>query len=216
MDPVWDWQNTQANTSSQHSTNPWASKSNVHTDVPCLHWMRSNIILSEQGEENIMEYYQGVYRSSRCITTKVFTEVVDAFEALGRVPLSDRNFKTKCRWIKRFGVLMYDRASSCSSIDDARLELFTQKGLSIEFIPPTSAALYNMQREQYIRQPMSADNLCWKLQCHQIRLIGDGQRTIQPHGSPCGQRCPKLTKHVKNLSNVVARATEVVVVGANV
>ena len=30
-------------------------------------------------------------------TTKVFTEVVDAFEALGRVPYQTGNFKTKCR-----------------------------------------------------------------------------------------------------------------------
>ena len=56
IDPVWDWQNMQANTSSHHSTNPRASKSNVHADVPFLHWMGSNIILSEQQEENRMEY----------------------------------------------------------------------------------------------------------------------------------------------------------------
>ena len=36
---------------------------------------------------------------------------------------------------------MYDRTSSCNSVDDARRELLTQKGRSIEFIPPTAAAL---------------------------------------------------------------------------
>ena len=30
----------------------------VHANVPCLHWMRPNITLSEEGEENNMEYYQ--------------------------------------------------------------------------------------------------------------------------------------------------------------
>ena len=36
---------------------------------------------------------------------------------------------------------MYDRTSSCNSVDDACRELLTQKGWSIEFIPPASAAL---------------------------------------------------------------------------
>ena len=78
-------------------------------------------------------------KKTACNTTKVFTEVVDAFEALGRnIPLSDRQLQDQMPIIERFVVLMYDRTSSCNSVDDARPEFFTQKGQSIEFIPPTS------------------------------------------------------------------------------
>ena len=112
---------------------------------------------------------------------------------------------------------MYDRTSSCNSVDDARCELLTQKGRSIEFIPPTAAALLQHAKRAVYQVAYVWGQSLLKAPVLPVRLIGDGQRTIQPHGSPCGQRCPKLAKHVKNsLSNVVARATEVVVVGANV
>ncbi len=43
--------------------------------------------------------------------------------------------------LERYVVLMYDRTSTCQSVNDARKHLFTQKGRSIDMIPPTSAAL---------------------------------------------------------------------------
>ena len=75
-------------------------------------------------------------------TVKVFTEVVDAFESLSKVPPSEQQLKDQMPIIERFVVLMYDRTSSCESVDDARRGMFTQKGRSIELIPPTSAALF--------------------------------------------------------------------------
>ena len=93
-----------------------------------------------------MKYYQSVS--------------VDEFEALGRVPLSDWQLQDQMPIIERFVVLMYDQTSSCNSVDDARRELFTQKG-AINRVHTThiSNPSYSMQREQYIRQPMFGDNL---------------------------------------------------------
>ena len=58
------------------------------------------------------------------------------------VPPSDEELRAHFPKIERFVVLMYDRTSTCESVDAARKELFTQKGRSIEYFPPTSAALF--------------------------------------------------------------------------
>ena len=43
--------------------------------------------------------------------------------------------------LERFVLLMYDRSSSATSVDEARLDLFTRKQRSYELIPPTQGAL---------------------------------------------------------------------------
>ena len=75
-------------------------------------------------------------------TSKVFPEVHGAFAALLTAPPSEEELRTHFPIIERFVVLMYDRTSSSESVDTARKELFTQRGRSLEFIPPTSAALF--------------------------------------------------------------------------
>ena len=58
--------------------------------------------------------------------------------------------------IERFVIIMYDRTNSCNRVDDARRELFTQKGRSIEMIPPTYAALY-----QHAKRAAYQAGHCW-------------------------------------------------------
>ena len=72
---------------------------------------------------------------------KIYPDVVDAFAALGKVPPTEQALEEQMSAIERFVVITYDRTSSYNSVDDARRELFTQKGRSIEMIPPTYAAL---------------------------------------------------------------------------
>ena len=43
--------------------------------------------------------------------------------------------------LERFTILLYDRTSSLTDIDEARLELYTKKGRIMENLPPTKAAL---------------------------------------------------------------------------
>ena len=43
--------------------------------------------------------------------------------------------------IQRFVVVMYERTSSATSVNEARLQMFAQRGREIDAIPPTEAAL---------------------------------------------------------------------------
>jgi len=43
--------------------------------------------------------------------------------------------------LERFMVLLYDRTSSQECVNEARKQLFTQKGRAIDGLPPTQAAL---------------------------------------------------------------------------
>ena len=45
--------------------------------------------------------------------------------------------------IGRFVILVYDRISDCSAVNEARKDLFTRKGRSIESVPPTQHSLIN-------------------------------------------------------------------------
>ena len=49
--------------------------------------------------------------------------------------------------IERFIVLIYDTASECSTVNNARKDVFTRKGRSLDSIPPTSASLI-----QYVKR----------------------------------------------------------------
>ena len=70
---------------------------------------------------------------------KVFPGVTDAFEELLRMP-SDVS-EESMSLLKRFVVLMYDRASDIREVNDARKQLFAQKSRALDNIPPTQAAL---------------------------------------------------------------------------
>ncbi|MES9879584.1 MAG: TCR domain-containing protein, partial [Sedimenticola sp.] len=89
-------------------------------------------------------------------TLKIFPDVVEAFATLVMEPPSEQTLKEHIPTIERFVVLMYDRTSCCDNVDDARKELFTQKGRSIENIPPTSAAMY-----QHAKRAAYQAGHCW-------------------------------------------------------
>lgn len=75
-------------------------------------------------------------------TSMAFKEVEESFAVLSRTLPSVEELLHHMPTIERFVVLMYDKTSSCESVDDARQELFTHKGRAIELIPPISAALF--------------------------------------------------------------------------
>ena len=87
-------------------------------------------------------------------TWKVYEEVTKAFCSLMANPesISD-NMKS----IKRFVTLMYDRTSSLDCVDQARKQLFTQKGTSIEGLLPTKDALIL----RTIRRATYQAAFCW-------------------------------------------------------
>ncbi len=58
--------------------------------------------------------------------------------------------------LERFTVLLYDRTSSHDSVNQARKQLFTQKGRAIDGISPTQAALI-----QYTKRAAYQAGHCW-------------------------------------------------------
>ena len=73
-------------------------------------------------------------------TWKACPEVTRAFLSLScpLVQITDGNMEL----LQRFVILMYDRTSNKTNVNDARKALFSKKGKSLDLIPPTLAALY--------------------------------------------------------------------------
>ena len=49
--------------------------------------------------------------------------------------------ETALEALKKFVVIMYDKTTTATGVNDARLELFARKQRSFDSIPPTKAAL---------------------------------------------------------------------------
>ena len=82
-------------------------------------------------------------------TWQLFDDVTEAFVKVWEVPSVDR-IKELMPLFEQFIIFMYDKTSTCSSVDEARKDLFTRKGRSIDLIPPTSAALLqHVKRSAY-------------------------------------------------------------------
>lgn len=86
-------------------------------------------------------------------TWSVYETITKAFCSLMEKPESvNDNMKS----LERFVILMYDRTSSLNCVNQVRKQLFTQKGRSIESIPPTKAALL-----QHSRRATYQASYCW-------------------------------------------------------
>ena len=85
----------------------------------------------------------------------VYTDVTPAFCALAARP-TPQTIDTWIERVERFVVLLYDRTSSQMCVDSARKELFTQKGRTIDGLPPTKAALV-----QHIMRAAYQAGHCW-------------------------------------------------------
>ena len=86
-----------------------------------------------------------------------FNDITSAFCALA----ATADVSAISDWIKpleRLVILMYDCTSSQESVNQARKELFTQKGQAIDGLPPTLAALVQHTN----RAPYQAGH-CWGL-----------------------------------------------------
>ena len=62
--------------------------------------------------------------------------------------------------IEQFIVLLYDRTTSHTSVNQARKELFAQKGTTIDLIPPTQAALI-----QHVKRATYQAGYYWSQSC---------------------------------------------------
>ena len=87
-------------------------------------------------------------------TWRLYPDVTDAFLSLSCSP-SDISEPCMKR-LQRFVVLMYDRTSDKTDVNQARKQLFTQKGRPLESIPPTQAALL-----QHTKRAAYQAGYCW-------------------------------------------------------
>ena len=83
--------------------------------------------------------FRGKVKKSAWQTWNVFDDVSETFTNLSQHPtlVCDLDLQT----LERFVVLMYDRSSAATSVDEARLDLFARKQMPYNSIPPTRAAL---------------------------------------------------------------------------
>ena len=87
-------------------------------------------------------------------TWKAYDDVTAAFCALVATPVSMEEWMKP---LERFVVLMYDRTSSETTVNQTRKQLFTQKGRAFDGLPPTQAALIQHIKELYIKLGTAGD-----------------------------------------------------------
>ena len=93
--------------------------------------------------------FAGKGKKSSWETWQICESVTEVFADLGNGPTLERIDQHMAN-LERFVVLLYDKTSTSTSADEARKDLFTRKGRSIDLIPPTSAALYqHVRRASY-------------------------------------------------------------------
>lgn len=84
-----------------------------------------------------------------------FDDVTRAFCALAATP-GISAIEDWMQVLERFVVLLYDRTSSQESVNQARKQLFSQKGRAIDGLPPTQAALI-----QHTKRAAYQAGHCW-------------------------------------------------------
>ncbi|KAK3097011.1 hypothetical protein FSP39_005574 [Pinctada imbricata] len=85
-------------------------------------------------------FFSGRGKKSAWQTWSTYPALTSALQMISKTP-SDADLLTSLPTFERFTVLLYDKTSNCLTTDEARKDLFTRKGRSMEGIPPTSAAL---------------------------------------------------------------------------
>ena len=88
---------------------------------------------------DIVSAFHGKAKKSAWQTWNVFDDVSETFTNLSQHPTLVRDLDLQR--LERFVVLMYDRSSAATSVDEARLDLFARKQRPYNSIPPTRAAL---------------------------------------------------------------------------
>ena len=78
----------------------------------------------------------------------------------------------------KFYCIMYDRTGSIEGVDEARLQLCTQKDRQIEAIPPTKAALLQHMKRVYIKVHWYGETLWSQTLCYQALLTLVGPETV--------------------------------------
>ena len=105
--------------------------------ISCLHRLRHCFVIRGERQENSLGHMTVVSRSYG----RIWRSLV----------IGDHTMST----LERFVVLLYDRTSDITMINDCRKQLFTRKSRILENLPPTKAALQqHVERATY-------QAICW-------------------------------------------------------
>ena len=86
-----------------------------------------------------VSFFAGKGKAKAWEVWMAFPQATEAFLYLASGP--DALQETYCETLEQFVVLIYDKTSSVTIVNEARQHLFSRQGRSLENIPPTKAAL---------------------------------------------------------------------------
>lgn len=97
--------------------------------------------------------FSSVGKKTAWDTWTAFPEITETFISLSSMPLSisDENMNK----LQRFVILLYDRTSQCTQVNQSRKLLFA-KGRQLDRIPPTEAAL-----SEHVKRATYQAGFCW-------------------------------------------------------
>lgn len=88
---------------------------------------------------DVVSGFRGKGKKSAWQTWDMCADTTDVFAKLSKYP--PRVDEIDLEVLEKFVVTMYDRSSTVTQVDDARLDMFARKQRPYESIPPTRAAL---------------------------------------------------------------------------
>ena len=127
-------------------------------------------------------------------TWKAYEDVTPAFCALAAYPSSE-DIEKWLQPLERFVVLLYDCTSSQEYVNEARKELFTQKGRAIDTLPPTQAALV-----QHTKRVAYQAGHCWsQAMIRNLEIpCPSGARRQREAGKYVGQCYQRIHKYAES------------------
>ena len=101
-----------------------------------------------------VSFFSGRGKKTAWDVWKVFPELTPVLKALLMLP---EDIDDTCLdVIERFVILLYDRTSSLTRVNEARQELFSRKARSLDNIPPTQASL-----RQHVKRAVLQGGFVW-------------------------------------------------------
>ena len=131
-------------------------------------------------------------------TWNVFPEVTDAFQSLMRQP-QQSDVENAMIVLERFVVLLYDKTSCRSHVNEVRVDLFAYKGRDVLHIPPTQGCLI-----EHVKRAAYCSHYYQWLSFHN-QINGAGQELLKEHGKFFGANFLRQVKCAESSYAVVAQ-----------
>ena len=137
-------------------------------------------------------------------TWNVFPEVTDAFQSLMRQP-QQLDVETAMIMLERFVVLLYDKTSCRSHVNEVRVDLFAYKGRDVLHIPPTQGCLI-----EHVKRAAYQAGYCWSQSLLPMAVLPQPDewgwtKLLKEHGKFFGANFLRQVKCAESSYAVVAQ-----------